>query len=115
MMKKLFLLLFISFFANGEELRLICDGVITETETDVIYGTTKEPSGATKLNTTFYDKELKKTQATIFLDLNLNFERLISKQKILIFLKYLLNAAADAPEYDPISNKLICFDLNFLK
>ena len=73
-MKKLFSLLLISSFAYGQELRLICDGVITETETDVIYGTTKEPTGATKLNTTFYDKESKKTQATIFLDLNLDDE-----------------------------------------
>lgn len=73
-MKKLLALLLLTPLTFAEELSLVCDGVITETETDVIYGTTKDTGGATKLNTTFYDKESKKTQATIFLDLNLGNE-----------------------------------------
>ena len=45
----------------------------------------------------------------------MNLEILISKQKILEFLKYFVKAAADAPAKDPISKILIFFCFKCLK
>ena len=48
----------------------------------------------------------------MFLDLYLKFDIFISKQKTLTVEKYLVNAAAEAPAYEPISK---IFTLLFLK
>ena len=50
----------------------------------------------------------------IFFDLYSKFEIFISKQKIVDWLKYFENAAADAPEKDPLSKILIFFFLDYL-